>query len=118
VKNLIPTTSAGNAGEMWLQSRKIPSLSNPNEVVLFSETYLVFGTTQNNNWNVHRNLRDLDPQGAGNYDHVSVIHNAAEVNRVGCTGIANFVAADGHAEGMMFTQQTVNRRWPGTRIYP
>lgn len=86
--------------------------------LLFAETPVLFRVAQSSNWSLRCNLRDRNPNGLGNIDHAYVIHGTRKFAATGATGVDNCVAANGHAQGLVFTQQSLNLRWPGTRINP
>jgi hypothetical protein len=112
VGNLVAT---GNGSEVWLQSALIAQVTRPSELILFSETNTIFSVAQNSNWNLRRNFRDLLPNSTGDYDHASVVHQVSAA-ATGMNGLANFVAADGHAQGVTYMKQVVTPRWPDTRV--
>lgn len=107
-----------DANDYFFMSAQISAVNKPSELLLFGETSVSFSVSQNSNWSLRRNLRDLNPNGLGNIDKACVIHRTRSIGTVGATGVENVVAADGHAQGIQFTQQPLNLRWPDTRVVP
>ena len=116
VGNLVPT---GDGTQVWIQSANIAQVSRPSEVILFSEVNVIFSVAQNSNWSLRRNFRDILPNGTGNYDHAAVVHRVT-ATPTGANGLANYVAADGHAQGITYLKPAAGAtpRWPGTRVVP
>lgn len=107
-----------NSGTYKFVTPHLAAIPRPSELLLFAETPVMFSVSQNSNWGLRCNLRDLNPNGLGNIDHAYVIHGTRKFATVGATGVDNCVAADGHAQSLFFTQKARNLRWPGTRINP
>lgn len=108
---------AVDANDYFFMSAQIAVVGKPSELLLFGETSVIFSVSQNSNWNLRRNLRDLNANGLGNIDKACIVHRTQTVGGWG-VGVENVVAADGHAQGIQFTQQALNLRWPNTRIIP